>query len=207
MHIDVSWQCVTHLKVISYFSTHKRLLKTVSCCLMERWYVEVWTISLSCSKSAVSTARARHAKDIECTEEVSLNSFSLDTGGKAHQATSDLTFTLTYVFTSSFGSDVVLSCSLLFFFFFPSTHYFCQKSTAYSKNVGVRGNQIQLTQGEVRGTQTSGNTWNWWGKKEHLFASNDSSSNSRSTAEHQRGLLFSSVHSLLVEERSKTYDE
>lgn len=85
----------------------------------------------------MSTARARRAKDIECTEEVSLNSFSLDTGGKAHQATSDLTFTLTYVFTSSFGSDVVLSCSLLFFFFFFPPHITFVRNPPHTARMSV----------------------------------------------------------------------
>lgn len=205
MHIDVSWQCVTHLKVISYFSTHKRLLKTVPCCLMERWYVEVWAISLSCSKSAVSTARARSAKDRGCTEGCS--SIASVLIQEARHIKPHLIWFLPW----SMYSPVLLAlmwCSPVafsFFFFFSPTHYFCQKSTTYSKNVGVHGNQIQLTQGEVRGTQPSENMWNWWGKKEHLFASSNSSSNGRSTAEPQTGLLFSSVHSFLVEERSKTY--
>lgn len=42
------------------------------------------------------------------------------------------------------------------FFFFFSPHCQCQRSTTESKNDGVHGNQIQLTQGEVRGSQLSG---------------------------------------------------
>lgn len=106
----------------------------------------------------MSTATAVGAKDVNPSE-VNIHAW---TGAVPQQLqscrrkqescldiTSGLIFTLTYLFINSSGSGMVLCCTLLLFFFF-SLHCQCQRSTTESKNDSVHGNQIQLTQGEVR---------------------------------------------------------